>query len=221
MTFGSGCVLFDGNSKKLAWQSGGLIYAEVILPLKARVLDVGSGQDPHPGADLYVDKFMDDDRHRLGNYGIVRKLRFQVVNPDQSSHLDERDISVQEADIANLPFADKEFDFVIARHILEHVDDLRKALNELGRVAKAGYIEVPKMTSEMLFPQGEIHRWTFDDINGKLTAKSVVGFQSPFGGIMHTLFAERQDLREAWSKAYLHFHAVKIWNDFPECEIIE
>ena len=39
-----------------------------------------------------------------------------------------------------LPFKDKEFDFVIASHVAEHVDDISYFLNELSRVEKKGYI---------------------------------------------------------------------------------
>ena len=42
-----------------------------------------------------------------------------------------------------LPFKDKEFDFVIASHVAEHVEDISYFLNELSRVGKKGYIEVP------------------------------------------------------------------------------
>ena len=45
--------------------------------------------------------------------------------------------------VENTPFKDKEFDFVIASHILEHVDDPFKFCNELTRIGKRGYIEVP------------------------------------------------------------------------------
>ena len=43
-----------------------------------------------------------------------------------------------------LPFEDKEFDFVIASHVLEHVEDPEFFLNEIQRVSSfGGYIEVP------------------------------------------------------------------------------
>src|SRR6185312_3065915 len=38
------------------------------------------------------------------------------------------------ADITNLPFPDKSFDFVYASHVLEHVKDDSKALSEIRRV---------------------------------------------------------------------------------------
>jgi len=40
-----------------------------------------------------------------------------------------------------LPFADKEFDYVICNQVLEHSDDPAQFLREVMRVGKAGYIE--------------------------------------------------------------------------------
>ena len=43
----------------------------------------------------------------------------------------------------SLPFKDNEFDFVIASHVLEHVEDFKFFIKELERVSKKGYIELP------------------------------------------------------------------------------
>jgi predicted SAM-dependent methyltransferase len=42
------------------------------------------------------------------------------------------------ADICNLPFADNEFDFILCNHVLEHIPDDYKALQEIYRVLKPG-----------------------------------------------------------------------------------
>ncbi len=47
------------------------------------------------------------------------------------------DVDVQ-ADICALPFADGEFDVVVANHVLEHIQDDALAMRELRRVTKAG-----------------------------------------------------------------------------------
>lgn len=41
-------------------------------------------------------------------------------------------------DVRNIPFHDSSFDVVICNHVLEHVDDDRKAMSELLRVMKPG-----------------------------------------------------------------------------------
>ncbi|WP_417428981.1 class I SAM-dependent methyltransferase [Halpernia sp.] len=42
------------------------------------------------------------------------------------------------ADILNLPFEDESFDVVFCNHVLEHIEDDRKAMSELFRVMKPG-----------------------------------------------------------------------------------
>lgn len=75
------------------------------------------------------------------------------------------------SDIRELPFKDKEFDFVIASHVLEHLPDVEKAIVELNRVAKAGYIETPAPLFDNLVKgnEGKHVSWvTFDDWNQTL-----------------------------------------------------
>ena len=43
----------------------------------------------------------------------------------------------------NLPYKDNEFDLIISTHVLEHVEHERMFLNELARVGKNIFIEVP------------------------------------------------------------------------------
>lgn len=45
--------------------------------------------------------------------------------------------------VEQMPFKDKEFDFVYCSHVLEHVVDPIRACRELMRVARRGYIETP------------------------------------------------------------------------------
>ena len=70
-----------------------------------------------------------------------------------------------------LPFADKEFNFIIASHVLEHVEDIEYFIKELERVANSGYIEVPTRLEDNLVDVNEkAHIWwiNFDDINNSL-----------------------------------------------------
>ncbi|MDH5833039.1 class I SAM-dependent methyltransferase [Luteimonas kalidii] len=47
---------------------------------------------------------------------------------------------VRKVDIAAMPFSDESFDLVMANHVLEHVDDDAKAVQEISRVlAKGGW----------------------------------------------------------------------------------
>lgn len=42
------------------------------------------------------------------------------------------------ADICNLPFKDNQFDFIICNHVLEHIPDDTKAMEEIYRVLAPG-----------------------------------------------------------------------------------
>ena len=70
-----------------------------------------------------------------------------------------------------LPFKNKEFDFVIASHVIEHVEDVTFFIKELERVSSKGYIELPtSLEDNLVFENKNDHLWhmEFNDINQKL-----------------------------------------------------
>jgi ubiquinone/menaquinone biosynthesis C-methylase UbiE len=123
------------------------------IPAKAKVLDVGSGHNPHPRANVVVDKFIDSNYHRASDIKVLNKQEF--IN----------------ADGEHLPFKDKEFDYVMSNHVLEHVDHPDKFLKELSRVGKRGYIETPSLLGEHLIPKTS-HKWLLLDIDDKIVIVS-------------------------------------------------
>ena len=73
-----------------------------------------------------------------------------------------------------LPFKDKEFDFVIASHVIEHVEDFEFFIRELERISSKGYIELPtRLWDNLVFENVKDHIWwfTFDD-NEKILLSS-------------------------------------------------
>lgn len=94
------------------------------LPADAKVLEIGPGFVPFPRATMFVD-YKD-----LPNIPADKKISV--------------DLSVDP-----LPFADKSFDFVYCRHVLEDMYNPFLLLREMERVAKAGYIETPSPIAEM------------------------------------------------------------------------
>ena len=106
---------------------------KIKLPIEpdALVLDVGSGNSPHPSADVLLEKYV-DTTHRFG-----------PLIADRPTVL---------ADASKMPFKDKAFDYVIAFHVLEHINTPELFLDELQRVGKAGYIETPNAIFERLIP---------------------------------------------------------------------
>lgn len=114
------------------------------------VLDIGSGDKPFWRADVIVDKYLEDNQQRHSGAMVYDKRKIFI-----------------EGDVEKLPFKDKVFDFVFCSHLLEHVENPDKAIAELTRVAKRGYIEVPYGIVDLLKPFPP-HLWFCDYKNNKL-----------------------------------------------------
>ena len=74
-----------------------------------------------------------------------------------------------------LPFKDNEFDFVITSHVIEHVEDFQFFINEIERITKQGYIELPtRLGDNIVFENLTDHIWWFkydDELNLLLASK--------------------------------------------------
>ncbi len=81
-----------------------------------------------------------------------------------------------------LPFKDKEFDFVIASHVIEHVEEVDFFIKELERVSTKGYIELPTILEDnLVFENKKDHLWhmEFDDDNNQLVISKKIQFLEP------------------------------------------
>jgi ubiquinone/menaquinone biosynthesis C-methylase UbiE len=81
-----------------------------------------------------------------------------------------------------LPFRDKEFDFVIASHVIEHVKDVELFIKELQRVSSKGYIELPTILEDnLVFENKKNHLWhmEFDDDKNQLIVSKKIQFLEP------------------------------------------
>ena len=99
---------------------------------------------------------------------------------DLSNHyLDKKFIRLTEK---KLPFKDKEFDFVVASHVMEHVEDVEFFIKELERVSKKGYVELPtKLEDNLVFENKKDHLWhmDYDDVENKLLISKKVQYFEP------------------------------------------
>ena len=81
-----------------------------------------------------------------------------------------------------LPFKDKEFDFVITSHVIEHVEDVNFFIKELQRISTKGYIELPTMLEDnLVFENKNDHLWhmEFDDVNHQLLIRKRIQYLEP------------------------------------------
>jgi len=121
------------------------------------VLDIGCGYRPNKNAKVLAD-----------------------VQNFSNHYKDKKFIQVQGK---NLPFKDKEFDFVIASHVIEHVDDFEFFIKELERISSKGYIELPtRLSDNLVFENKNDHIWwfNFDDITNKIIASKRNQLIDPF-----------------------------------------
>jgi SAM-dependent methyltransferase len=117
--------------------AGSRARIEAELADDALVLDVGGWGSPWPRADWVIDLMPYESR---GLYGAEGRGEERFT----SDTWVERDICAHEP----WPFCDGQFDFTVCSHTLEDVRDPVRVCEELVRVAKAGYVEVPSRLEE-------------------------------------------------------------------------
>ena len=122
-----------------------------------KILDVGCGFGAHKSASVIADI---KDFSKL-----YKDKKFVLINDKK------------------LPFKDKEFDFVIASHVIEHVQDFEFFIKELQRISSKGYIELPsRLGDNLVFENANDHIWwfRFDDISNYLIVSKRNQILSPF-----------------------------------------
>ena len=121
-----------------------------------KILDIGCGYTAHNNATVICD-----------------------IQDLSSFYKDKKFIQLNDN---NLPFLDKEFDFVIASHVIEHVKDVNFFVKELERVASKGYIELPTILEDnLVFENKNDHIWhmEFNDDENELIISKKIQFLEP------------------------------------------
>jgi len=155
------------------------------------ILEVGSGGNPYFRANVLCDAYTETQERFFTPLIYDRPIIITTVE--------------------NLPFKDNTFDFVIASHVLEHSMDPQKFLEEIQRVGKAGYIEVPDAIMERL-THYSFHRLEINKRGEKLLIRKKKGF------IQDEELAELFDYKaikvfpEIISKYPFHFHVRYYWS---------
>tara|TARA_Y100000590_G_scaffold443462_1_gene572944 strand:- start:19 stop:660 length:642 start_codon:yes stop_codon:yes gene_type:complete len=147
-----------------------------------KILDIGCGYRANENANVLAD--VQDLSH------IYKDRKFVKITTDK------------------LPFADKEFDFVIASHVIEHVEDFESFIKELERISSQGYIELPsRLADNLVFENKEDHIWWFnyDDENRKIIASKRNQLVEPFmtvstAKVFEDIFRESFILEVEWKE---------------------
>lgn len=157
------------------------------------VLEVGSGHNPNPRSDILLDLYEEDKEGHRHRTSIIKDRPF--VN----------------ADICNMPFENKEIDYVIAQYILEHIPNPDKAIKELQRVAKKGIIIVPNEFHDIAHPS-KTHLWFCNVYDNVLIFKrKPKTWKSPFGNVFHELFNKDQEYFWFFQHHYNLFSCTYEW----------
>jgi len=139
------------NSCPYPIYDGGLRFFEQTRRIKTwpnfknmeKIVDIGCGATPFPFANILVDNDLKlgTDRHGL-------KI------PKDGRAIIEADLEW------GLPFKEKEVDFAYCSHLLEHCQNPNIACDELIRVSKSGFIEVPNIVFELVLGGNDLsHKW--------------------------------------------------------------
>lgn len=178
-------------------------YVNTIKP-EEKVVDLGSGNDPCPRADVYVDYFVEDNTHRSGN---------DLIKPSTGTFI-EWDLNKYP-----YPFKDKEFDFVICAHIAEHIEDPLKFTAELQRIGKRGYIETPSKLYEEIFGW-DFHLWQVYELGDELVFERKTE-ASPFTVLGKKLYGTNKVFSTVHDKQIEKLLTSFYWEDSFKVRVID
>jgi SAM-dependent methyltransferase len=191
-----------------------------------RVLDMGCGAGRHAfemfrrGADVVA--FDQDGDELAGVLDLFGAMRAAGEAPAGA------EADIKQGDALALPFADGEFDRVVAAEVLEHIPDDAVAIAELARVLRPGgtiAVTVPRWLPERVCwalsdayhanEGGHVRIYTRDELVGRLEATGLVyeghhhahALHSPYWWLKCAVGVDRED--HALVRAY---HRVLVWD---------
>lgn len=118
-----------------------MFFPEKIKNIKQtdHVLEIGPGGTPHPRSNVLLEKIFAELNEAKGQRGFAPPLK------------DKYKGKVVYYDGGRFPFQDKEFDYVICSHVLEHVEEVDLFISEIIRVSNKGYLEYPTIYYDYIY----------------------------------------------------------------------
>lgn len=163
------------------------------IPGDALVLEVGSGGNPYPRANVLLDAYEES-----------RERHWAALVHDRPTVLSFGE---------NLPSKDGSFDCVIAAHVLEHTPYPEKFLAELQRVARAGYIETPDALMERINPYKDHRLEVTVREEGMIIRKKPAWIYDPDLVELYEERAKSIITRETIPRHAAQFHMRYFWKD--------
>jgi len=132
-----------------------MFFEEKITLIKGedKVLEIGPGGSPYFRSDVFLEKNFNEEemKRQRGNTKALQTDKKVVYYKG-----------------GVFPFNDKEFDYIVCSHVVEHVpaDELPFFLKEIQRVGKKGYIEFPTLYYDYMYNIEEhLNLMNLDDNN--------------------------------------------------------
>lgn len=189
-----------------------MFFPEKIKSIKSgdRVLEIGPGAFPHPRADVFLERIFNGEKEKIAQSGYEKPI---ILNKPVFYY-----------DGGAFPFQDKEFDYVICSHVIEHVErnNLTKFISEIQRVSSGGYIEFPNVFYELLNFQ-PVHIWFMHYRNGKMYFLDKKSFKtSPLHQCIRAMFYGKNPYAQGMFEEYKDFFFVGYeWQTEICFEIVE
>jgi hypothetical protein len=116
-----------------------MFFADRIKNIAAtdKVLEIGPGAHPYHRSDVLLELEYENENERSAQFGHGEKL------------VSDKKIVYYNGN--KFPFKDKEFDYIICSHVLEHVQDVPVFLEEVFRVSSKGYFEYPLVYYDYMY----------------------------------------------------------------------
>jgi ubiquinone/menaquinone biosynthesis C-methylase UbiE len=117
-----------------------MFYPEKITNINGsdKVLEIGPGSTPYFRSDVFLEMIWDDEGDAIAQRGKVEE-KIDTEKP------------IFYYDGKKFPFKDKEFDYIICSHVIEHVENVEEFISECIRVGKKGYFEYPTIYFEYIY----------------------------------------------------------------------